>query len=309
MTKIELLRRQAEFVPTHEYETTPLLLRDNSPTGNTLVNVLSNPSWRESWGLLHVVVGYNPSDNGSPMLRGCGNACLSCYFDEQYLQSNPPHVLEVCPATPGNLSTNLGLFIEQVQSQAEVRVGRKIEDYDKRIRLSGNVRGDPIMADYNTTRKVLTQIKTEFPNIPLFIDTQANQYVVDPEAWKAIDADRIMVSVDAVTEPTYVTSHGIEAGRFEVMLQNIHNIDAAGKMLGFSYVWGNHPSLSESLREEMPSYVKDGQSEDARRKFVQSLALSQTPIERFWLFNVRDTEHLSEIKKGDNRYKNLLSER
>lgn len=305
----ELLLKQSEFVATHEYKNIPLLLRDNSPTGETLKMILSNSTWREAWGLLHVVVGYDPSDNGSPMLRGCGNACLSCYFNERYLQSNPSHILEVSNTTPGELSLDLRSFIDNVQSRAEKRIGASIDDVDKRIRLSGNVRGDPVMADFETTRKMVDQIKKLYPSIPLFIDTQANQYVVSPDKWRTLGVDRIMVSLDAVTEAAYMTSHGIEKGRFEVMKQNIHNIDSAGIKLGFSYVWGNHPRLSDEQRKEMPQYVKDGQEEEARKTFVQSLELSQVPIERLWLFNIRDKQHLKQIQQGDKRYKSLLSEK
>lgn len=307
MAKItKQLRHMAKFVPSHEYRNTPLLLRDNSPTGELLKKILSDTSWMEPLGLLHMAVGYDPKKNGSPMPRGCGNKCLSCFFDEMYIQSKPQHILGVENTTPASLSSDLYLFMSDAQKKAEQRVGRQIVDGEKRIRISGDVRGDPIMADYQTTKKLVAQIKDSFPPIPVLIDTAANQYVLSPDEWKALGADSIMVSINAVSsEEAYMVFHGVGRGRFSTAQQNIRNIDNAGIRVGLSYVWGYHPRLSAEQHSQMPRYVLDGQSEKAREAFIQSLGLTHEPMQRFWFFSTGAGKDLKRIKDGDIRYERL----
>jgi len=312
MTKlVSQLRQKIEFEPTHEFDDTPLLLRDNSPNNDWLVNLVqTNPEWREVWGLVHTVVGYDPKNNGSSLPRGCGNACVSCYFDENYLKTQPQHISGVQTVTPRSINSVLEEFIAASRQRVEQRIGKPVKEEDRRIRISGDVRGDPIMADYETTKRLVARIKEKFPNVPLFIDTAANQYEMTPDQWKSIGADRIMVSINAVSsEAAYMTFHGVGRGRFEIARQNIKNMDDSGVKVGLSYVWAYHPRLSEEQRSQMPKYVLDGQTEEARSHFVASLDLSQKPVERFWFFSTGTEQIFNAIIAADKRYKQLLAEK
>jgi len=309
MTETLRPKLRIEFVPTHEFENTPLLLRDNSPNNDWLLNKVQNdPEWREVWGLVHTVVGYNPQKNGSNLPRGCGNSCVSCFFDESYLRTLPQHISDVQEVTPANLNPTLEKFMATSQLRAEERIKKPIANRDKRIRISGDVRGDPVMADYETTKRLVARIKEGFPDIPLFIDTTANQYILTPDQWKNVGADRIMVSIDAVSsEAAYMTFHGVEHGRFENVRQNLKNMDSAGVNTGLSYVWAYHPRLTEEVRNRMPRYVIDSQSEKARKEFIDSLQLSKKPIERFWFFSTGTDQNFDTIIVADKKYKRLLA--
>ena len=310
MTKREL---DVAFEPSCEFEKIQLTLRDNSSRSPEIFQkLLLDNNFYAARGLVHLVVGYDPKNRGSRLNRGCGNNCLTCFFEQDYFENLPTHINEVKPTNPETMLDDLRQMQGTAQAKTESIIKIKLSPKDTFIRITGDVRGDPVMADFEATKKLVRRIRQGFPQATILIDTTANQYTIPVSVWsqlKDTGVNRIMVSVNSVaSEAGYMTFHGVNQGALKTAITNIRNIDQAGIKIGLSYVWGNHPDLSAEVKEQMPAYICDGKSPEARANFIQNLNLSQTPIERLWLLETSSEEIWQRIKDGDQRYQNLLNQ-
>jgi len=263
--------------------------------------------WQEEFGP-QIFIGYNPFLNGrTKEIRGCGNNCVTCDFTNILTDLN-----YINNVTFDKISFLIQGMVEKDNEDLRniFKVNKlrfKIADYPH-LRISGGIQGDPLMTDEKIVYKLIKILNKNFPKAFISIDTTANLRLLSLKSLKLINdcgLNQINVSVNCSTEPTYASFFNLTAQeakkRFNIMKENIKNIDKIGIKLSFSYVYGFHSDNSEECIKNIPKFMADGQSQEAINNFVKLLQLNQKPKLRLWpIYATKNT--IDRLREADIGY-------
>jgi len=263
--------------------------------------------WQEEFGS-QIFIGYNPFLNGrTKEIRGCGNNCVTCDFTN--ILNDLSYINNV---SFDKISFLIQDMVEKANEDLRniFKVNKlrfKIAGYPH-LRISGGIQGDPLMTDEKTVYKLIKILNKNFPKAFISIDTTANLRLLSLKSLKSINdcgLNQINVSVNCSTEPAYAAFFNLgtqEAKkRFNIMKENIKNIDKTGIKLSFSYVYGSHCDNSEECIKNIPKFMVDGQSQEAINNFVKLLQLNQKLKLRLWpIYATKNT--LDRLRETDIGY-------